>query len=91
MPCKEESTPEGVIPGDFWGLKKYDKSTITNYSIVMTVAQFHSHPNMQFSRQWKLQQRIANISGSGTAIQIIFIWLELCFFPLSNGGTYVRV
>ena len=51
MPCKEESTPEGVIPGDFCGSKKYDKSTITNYSIVVTVAQFNSHPNMQFSGQ----------------------------------------
>ena len=91
MPCKEESTPEGVIPGDFCGSKKYDKSTITNYSIVVTVAQFHSHPNMQFSGQWKLQQRIANISGSRTAIQIIFIWLESRFFPLSNDSTYVRV
>jgi hypothetical protein len=51
MPHEEESTPERVIPGDFCGSKKYDKSIITHYTIVVTVAQFHSHPNMQFSGQ----------------------------------------
>ena len=48
---EEESTPERVIPGNFFGFKKYDKSIITNYRIVVTVAPFHSHPNMQFSGQ----------------------------------------
>ena len=38
----------------------------------------------------KLEQRIGNISGSRTGIDIIFIWLESCFFPLLNDSTYVR-
>ena len=57
---------------------------------MVTVAQFHSHPYMQFLGQWKLEQRIGNISGSRTGIDIIFIWLESRFFPLSNDGTYVK-
>ena len=42
MPCEVESTPERVIPGGFCGFEKYDKSIITNYRIVVTVAPFHT-------------------------------------------------